>query len=65
MKTKKEVDNWFLKQHLDQIEVLSFDYPTYFYQLLDERGIKVNKVPSARKTIVDWDSFSESYSFFL
>lgn len=60
----KQIHNHFLKPHINNIEVLSVDYPNYFCTLLNNNGVVINKEKEI-STLIDWKNISNSNFFFF
>lgn len=60
----KQIKNHFLKPYVNNIEVLSVDYPNYFYTILNNNGIIINKEKQI-STLIDWENISNSNFFFF
>lgn len=55
--------NGFLKSHINSIEVLSNNFPKYFYEICDNYKIPINKQPNI-KSLISWDKVLKSSNFF-
>lgn len=64
MTNSYKLNNFYLKNHLDKIEILSFDYPEFFNQKLKTLEIKLNSNKNIN-SVINWNEINGSYSFYF